>query len=295
MALHPDGRHLVITNNGWSKPSLRVVDLERRQVTQRMALDHAWLGVAWHPDGKRLFSSGAADNSIREVEWRSEQARPRPHLHPGAAPEGRLRGRHGQPRLRGRPRPLPGRAASSTPPRSTARRSRPSTSRRASVLARAALDGRGLRRGRAADGECRLRLRVGRLPRGRPRAAHPPAPRRDRGGRAPERDGVLEGREAPLRRLRQHERGVGGGPGEPQGRRADRGRPLAAGPAGLDAERSRALPRRRHPPRRQRRQQHGGRRGRHAARREPLPGLHPHRLVPDRRLVRPRGESASSS
>ena len=70
MALHPDGRHVVITNNGWSKPSLRVVDVERRQVIQRMALDHAWLGLVWHPDGRRLFSSGAADNSIREVEWR---------------------------------------------------------------------------------------------------------------------------------------------------------------------------------------------------------------------------------
>ena len=41
-----------------------------------MALDHAWLGVAWHPDGKRLFSSGAADNSIREVEWRGEKLVP---------------------------------------------------------------------------------------------------------------------------------------------------------------------------------------------------------------------------
>ena len=73
MAIHPDGKHVVITNNGWSKPSLRVVDLERRQVTQKLALDHAWLGLAWHPDGKRLYSSGAADNSIREVEWRGDR------------------------------------------------------------------------------------------------------------------------------------------------------------------------------------------------------------------------------
>jgi sugar lactone lactonase YvrE len=76
MALHPDGRHLVITNNGWSKPSLRVVDLGRRQVIQKMALDHAWLGLVWHPDGKRLFSSGAADNSIREIEWRGGKLAP---------------------------------------------------------------------------------------------------------------------------------------------------------------------------------------------------------------------------
>jgi YVTN family beta-propeller protein len=70
MALHPDGRHLVITNNGWSKPSLRVVDLARRQAIQKMPLDDAWLGLVWHPDGRRLFSSGASHNSIREVEWR---------------------------------------------------------------------------------------------------------------------------------------------------------------------------------------------------------------------------------
>ena len=76
MALHPDGRHLVITNNGWSKPSLRVVDLERWQVIQKMTLDHAWLGLVWHPDGRRLFSSGAADNSIREIEWRDGKLMP---------------------------------------------------------------------------------------------------------------------------------------------------------------------------------------------------------------------------
>ena len=76
MALHPDGRHLVVTNNGWSKPSLRVVDLERRQVIQKLALDHAWLGLAWHPDGKRLYSSGAADNSILEVDWNGSKLVP---------------------------------------------------------------------------------------------------------------------------------------------------------------------------------------------------------------------------
>jgi DNA-binding beta-propeller fold protein YncE len=70
MALHPDGRHLVITNNGWSKPSLRVVDLALRQVVQVLPLENAWLGLAWRPDGGRLYSSGAADNSVLELEWR---------------------------------------------------------------------------------------------------------------------------------------------------------------------------------------------------------------------------------
>ncbi|MGD8895312.1 MAG: alkaline phosphatase family protein [Acidobacteriota bacterium] len=69
MALHPDGRYLAVTNNGRSRPSIRVVDLERFEVTQKLDLDHAWLGLVWHPDGRRLFSSGAADNTIREVAW----------------------------------------------------------------------------------------------------------------------------------------------------------------------------------------------------------------------------------
>src|SRR5512138_103111 len=55
MALHPDGRHLVITNNGYSKPSLRVVDLQRREVVQKLSLSDAWLGLVWHPDGRRLY------------------------------------------------------------------------------------------------------------------------------------------------------------------------------------------------------------------------------------------------
>jgi YVTN family beta-propeller protein len=45
-------------------------------VIQKLSLDHAWLGVAWHPDGKRLYSSGAADNSIREVDWRGDRLVP---------------------------------------------------------------------------------------------------------------------------------------------------------------------------------------------------------------------------
>jgi DNA-binding beta-propeller fold protein YncE len=76
MALHPDGRHLVVVDNGWSKPSLRVVDLERWQVVQNLPVDNAWLGLVWHPDGERLFSSGAADNSIREILWRDGRLAP---------------------------------------------------------------------------------------------------------------------------------------------------------------------------------------------------------------------------
>jgi YVTN family beta-propeller protein len=69
MVLSQDGRRLVVTNNGLARPTLTVVDVDRLVVTQRLPLDHAWLGLAWHPDGTRLYSSGAAQNSVVEVQY----------------------------------------------------------------------------------------------------------------------------------------------------------------------------------------------------------------------------------
>ncbi len=74
MVLSPDGHQLVITNNGYQKPTLRVVDLDRQTVA-RVDLDDAWLGLAWHPDGKRLYSSGAASNTVQELAWANGRLR----------------------------------------------------------------------------------------------------------------------------------------------------------------------------------------------------------------------------
>ncbi len=91
---------------------------------------------------------------------------------------------------------------------------------------------------------------------------------------------------ASLRRLRQHQRRLGGGRRVAKDGGAHRRRALAQGAAGVDAQRARALSRWRHAARRERRQQQrrGGRR--HAPGREPVPGVHPDRLVPDWRRVR---------
>ena len=69
MVESPDGKFLVITNNGYAKPTLTIVDLERRYVASKTNLDHAWLGLAWHPDGRRVFSSGAGQTTIAEFYW----------------------------------------------------------------------------------------------------------------------------------------------------------------------------------------------------------------------------------
>jgi sugar lactone lactonase YvrE len=71
MVLSPDKAFAIVTNNGWAKPTLTVVDLSRLQVRSRTVLEHAWLGLAWHPDGVRLYSAGAASNTITELRWAS--------------------------------------------------------------------------------------------------------------------------------------------------------------------------------------------------------------------------------
>ena len=288
MALHPDGRHLVITNNGWSKPSLRVVDLERRQVIQKMALDHAWLGLAWHPDGKRLFSSGAADNSIREVDWRGGKLVPGRTLvvaPPQTTKDERLMnaGFMGGLAVSGDGRVLYaaqvyGKAAVAVDLVTgavLARRELPAEAYTARARAR-----------RARSSTC---------PSGAARGSPCSIPRRSRPlaeipvGEHP--NAMLFSKDAQrlfvacantnavwvvdLATRQASERiGVALSPKAPPGSTPNA---LALSPDGA------------HAARRERRQQHRRRRRRHAPGREPLPGLHPHRLVPHRRRVRPDG------
>jgi len=69
MALSPDGRSLVVTNDGYEKPTLSVVDLERHVVRQTLTVDNAWLGLAFAPDGKKVYSSAGNTNAIDVLSW----------------------------------------------------------------------------------------------------------------------------------------------------------------------------------------------------------------------------------
>src|SRR5262245_15419957 len=51
LTLSPDGKYAIVTNDGLMKPSLIVVDLANWSVKSTMPLEHAWLGLAWNPEG----------------------------------------------------------------------------------------------------------------------------------------------------------------------------------------------------------------------------------------------------
>ena len=65
----PDSRYLIVTNNGLAKPSFSVVDVANWTVKNTMPLEHAWYGLAWHPNGTRLYVGGGAQNAVQEFSY----------------------------------------------------------------------------------------------------------------------------------------------------------------------------------------------------------------------------------
>src|SRR5436853_917000 len=69
MVESPDGHSLLVTTNGYAKPAVAVFDLKHEYLRDAVVLDHAWLGLAWHPDGKRLYVSGAGNTTVHEMHF----------------------------------------------------------------------------------------------------------------------------------------------------------------------------------------------------------------------------------
>ena len=65
----PDSRYLIVTNNGLAKPSLSVVEAASWTIKNTTQLDHAWYGLAWHPDGTKLYSAGGGQNNVQEFTY----------------------------------------------------------------------------------------------------------------------------------------------------------------------------------------------------------------------------------
>ncbi|MGH9400449.1 MAG: alkaline phosphatase family protein [Thermoanaerobaculia bacterium] len=76
IAESPDGRFAVVVNSGYEKPTLSVVDLEKLHVRQTFSLDNAWLGLAFHPSGDRLYASAGNANAVEELAWKNGKLAP---------------------------------------------------------------------------------------------------------------------------------------------------------------------------------------------------------------------------
>jgi DNA-binding beta-propeller fold protein YncE len=65
----PDGKYLIVTNNGLARPSLTIVDITSWTVKTTLSMDNAWYGLVWNSNGTRLYSAGADQNSVQELSY----------------------------------------------------------------------------------------------------------------------------------------------------------------------------------------------------------------------------------
>lgn len=64
IAVHPSGRHAAILHSGFGPHEIVVVDLRRQSVASRIGLEECFYGLAFSPDGTRLFASGAGQETV---------------------------------------------------------------------------------------------------------------------------------------------------------------------------------------------------------------------------------------
>ena len=73
-ALSPDGAYLAVTNDGAGVQSIALLDTTSRTVVQTIpyqAPEALFVGVAWSPDGRRLFASAGGNNRVRAYDVRN--------------------------------------------------------------------------------------------------------------------------------------------------------------------------------------------------------------------------------
>jgi len=73
MAVSPGGRRLVLLLNGYRDQGLQVVDRDGR-VTQTIAQEAAFVGLAFSPDGQTLYASGGNQDVVYRYRWEADTA-----------------------------------------------------------------------------------------------------------------------------------------------------------------------------------------------------------------------------
>ena len=74
MAATPDAGRVAVLLSGWREQGLQVVDLETRRVVQTLPQEGAFLGLAFSPDGTRLFASGGNEDVVYRYGWKGGEA-----------------------------------------------------------------------------------------------------------------------------------------------------------------------------------------------------------------------------
>jgi YVTN family beta-propeller protein len=74
MAVAPGGERVALLLCGWRQQGVQIVDRKTGEVLQTLPQAAAFLGLAFAPDGKKLYASGGNDDSIFVYRWNGREA-----------------------------------------------------------------------------------------------------------------------------------------------------------------------------------------------------------------------------
>jgi WD40 repeat protein len=64
IAIHPSGKFAAVLHSGYGQHEIIVLELPGGKLVSRTALDEAFYGLAFSPNGKRVFASGAGSEVV---------------------------------------------------------------------------------------------------------------------------------------------------------------------------------------------------------------------------------------
>lgn len=70
VALHPGGTFAAVLHSGWGQHEIRILDLKSGKQVSQAALEEAFYGLTWSPDGKHLYASGAGTEAIHAFDFK---------------------------------------------------------------------------------------------------------------------------------------------------------------------------------------------------------------------------------
>lgn len=68
MTLSPEGNQIVVLLNGWREQAIQVLDRRTDQVAQTLLQPATFLGIAFSPDGRRLYVAENLYDSVAVVD-----------------------------------------------------------------------------------------------------------------------------------------------------------------------------------------------------------------------------------
>ncbi len=69
IAVHPGGRFAAVIHSGYGQHEIAILDIPGKSVVSRVSLNETFYGIAWNPDGSRLYCSGASDEVLHSFQF----------------------------------------------------------------------------------------------------------------------------------------------------------------------------------------------------------------------------------